>query len=219
MWLRSQVSQVEELQVKIEGGDRQILSGYIPQVSLSSRYAVYQGLHLSQIQAIGENIRINLSQVLKGKPLQLLEPILVRVQLLLQEDDLKASLQSPLLSNALSDLLGSLLKSQGLGKLATSLDYHKIVWEKVAIDTDQLILEGCFIDATGKTIPVIIRTSLHLASSRELQLSSLHIQFLPELSVENLDGLQIDLGSEVNIQELTLMPRQIVCEGQLQVLP
>ena len=105
LWLRSQVEQVSNLEVKISGSDRQILTGYIPRVFMCARHVVYQGLHLSQVQLVGENILTNLGQVLRGKPLQLLEPVPVSGELLLKESDLNASLQSPLLANALNDLL------------------------------------------------------------------------------------------------------------------
>ncbi|PSB25836.1 DUF2993 domain-containing protein, partial [filamentous cyanobacterium Phorm 46] len=42
LWLRSQVQQVDELKVKIEGSDRQILSGTIPKVTAAARGAVYK---------------------------------------------------------------------------------------------------------------------------------------------------------------------------------
>ena len=94
LWLRSQVEQVEHLNFKINGQDRQILRGYIPVVSLDSSKAVYQGLHLGDIQLQGTNIRINIGQVLRGKPLRLLEPIWLKGEVYLTTDDLQASLSS-----------------------------------------------------------------------------------------------------------------------------
>ena len=92
LWLRSQVESVAELNFSIQGKDRQILTGYIPSISLNSSRAVYQGLHLGEVELLGENIRINIGQVLKGKPLQLLEPIQVTGQVRLDQADLEASL-------------------------------------------------------------------------------------------------------------------------------
>jgi hypothetical protein len=60
-------------------------------VSISARHAVYQGLHLTQIQLITEGIRVNLAAILRGQPLRLLEPVPVFVELLLQELDLNTS--------------------------------------------------------------------------------------------------------------------------------
>ena len=45
LWLRTQVEQIENLEVKISSGNRQIVKGYIPSVFIASDCAVYQGLH------------------------------------------------------------------------------------------------------------------------------------------------------------------------------
>lgn len=229
LWLRSQVSQVEDLEVKIEGSDRQILTGYIPRVYLKAHHAVYQGLHLSQVQLVGENIRINLGQVLKGKPLHLLEPVPVSLIAVLKEEHLKASLQSPLLSTALAELLGTLLNRNKVGVAAGTtqstqsssriLYYQEISWEKVVIDTEMLTLSGTHKDAKGNIEQVRIHTNLHLASDRKLQLDSLQVQIPPYLPLTNLDGFVIDLGAEVALEELTIAPRQIVCRGSITVTP
>ncbi|MCY7282618.1 MAG: DUF2993 domain-containing protein, partial [Cyanobacteria bacterium CAN_BIN43] len=110
LWLRSQVESIEELDFQIEGSDRQILAGYIPKVAIAARQAVYQGLNLSQIDLVGETIRINLKQILQGKPLKLMDVVPIRGSLFWNEADLNASLKSPLLANALEEFFLTWLK-------------------------------------------------------------------------------------------------------------
>ena len=43
LWLRSQVEHIKDLEVEIEAGDRQILSGCIPQVRISARKRSIKG--------------------------------------------------------------------------------------------------------------------------------------------------------------------------------
>lgn len=212
LWLRSQVQQVSELEVKISGSDQQILHGNIPRVSISAWHAVYQGLHLRQMQLVGEGIRINLGQVLRGQPLRLLEPVPVFAKLLLQESDLNASLQSPLLANALTELLGMLLPSSYL------ID-GQAVCHKIGIDNGQLIVSVTLADRTSHPTPVVIRTPLQLVSCHELQLEQPQIQTQAGLSLVNLDSLKLDLGSEVSITELTLTSGQLVCCGRINIIP
>lgn len=219
LWLRSQVEQVEALQFKIIGGDRQILTGHIPRITIEASSAIYQGLNLSQIQLEGTDIRVNLGQVLKGKPLRLLEPVPVFGQLLLTESNLQASLQAPLLSDALTEFLYTLLETAGRTNLADSLKDKKISWQKIAIDASQLTIFGSLTDATANTTPVVIRTGLQLITPHELELNSIQIQMQPMLPPINLDSFQADLGSEVDIQELTLTPGQLICRGRLTVIP
>lgn len=219
LWLRSQVERIEALQFNIVGSDRSILTGHIPSVSIAASGAVYQGLHLSKIQLEGTSIRVNLGQVIKGKPLRLLEPVPVVGQLLLQEKDLQASLQAPLLSNALTELLGRFLNPDGIINPADDLKDQQISWQQIDIDTGQLTLFGTLTDASLGTTSVVIRAGLELATPQKLQLNPLQIQ-IPQVSPQrNLEGFQLDLGSDVDIQELTLTPGQLMCRGRLKVIP
>ncbi|MGH2414737.1 MAG: LmeA family phospholipid-binding protein, partial [Microcystaceae cyanobacterium] len=217
LWLRSQVEQVEELHLKIMGRDRQILSGYIPGVLLSSRQAVYQGLHLGEVQLKGERIRINLGQVLKGKPLRLLEPVQVSGEVRLEEADLKASLSSPLLSQALIDLLATLLEANGLSNPSHILENYQVNWQEVSLDAEQLTLMGTLTDREGKTTPVRIRAGLALVNGQILQLNPLQIDALPEWSTVNLKEFQIDLGPDVELEQLSLASGILACGGRLLV--
>ncbi|NEP14005.1 MAG: DUF2993 domain-containing protein [Symploca sp. SIO2C1] len=219
LWLKSQVEQVEALELEIFGGNRQILTGHIPSVSLAASHAIYQGLHLSQIQLQGGSIRINLSQVIKGKPLRLLEPVPVEGQLLLLERDLQASLRSPLLSTALTDLVNTWLKCPGTSNLAQQLKDQQISWQQIELDTHRLTLKGTLTDASLQTVPVVIHAGIELATKSLLRLTSLQIQSHPEQPLLNLDDFELDLGSEVELDELTLTPGQLLCRGSLKVIP
>lgn len=204
LWLRSQVERVEALEFKITGGDRQILTGNIPNISVAASQAIYQGLHLSQIQLEATQIRVNLGQVIKGKSLRLLEPVPVTGQIALSEADLQASLQSQLLSTALSEFLGTFLTSP-------NLDFS---WQKITIDTDLLTLNG-----TLQAMPIVIVAGLQLASPHELLLDPFQIQMPSHAQTKDLNGFQVDLGSEVNLQEITLTPGMLLCRGCLKILP
>ncbi len=210
LWLRSLTSAVSDLEVKISGGDRQIISGYIPRVLISASRAVYQGLHLTRVRLEAENIRINIGAMLRGKPLQLIEPIPVAGEILLFEKDLNASLSSPLLSNALTDLLVSLIPEYR----SKSGDTH---WYQITIESDQVILLGTQSTALKKTT-VEIRFGLKLASCNELQLLTPQVLIDTESYLGETD-LNVDLGPEVNIQELTLTTGQVFCRGGLTVMP
>lgn len=211
LWLRSQVQKVSDLEVKIGGSDRQILSGYIPHVSIKAHHAVYRGLHLTQIQLVAESIRINLSAVLKGQSLRLLEPVPVLSEMVLQELDINASLQSPLLANALTDLVSSTLLPSDCQVDAP------ISWHQVSIDSGQLTLAATLRDTGIDPKSLVLRTGLQLASNHELQLEH------PQLQLgglwKDLESLKLDLGPEVDLQILTLMPGEIICHGRINVVP
>lgn len=225
LWLKSQLDQVEDLQVTIESGDRQFLSGCIQQVKIAAQKAVYQGLHLSQVSLTGQQIRVNLGQVLRGQPLRLLEPVPVAGCLWLQTTDLNASLQAPLLANAVSEFLATVLRSQPdlLGDLIS--DYGQLDFQnfEATIAPNQLTLGAKLISGDNSPIPLALRTGLQVENERELKL--VKPEWLPSLSarrgftISELDGYTFDLGSETSLQELTLEAEGIACQGTITVIP
>lgn len=217
LWLQSQVERVEDLQVKIQGGDRQILQGAIPSVSLSAKGAVYQGLHLSQLLLTATGIHINIGQVLKGKPLRLLQPVPVVGELLLREADLNASVSAPLLSIALTEFLCQNLQPASAFSKMASLPLT-LRNPQIRIDSGQLTLSGILVSATGIELPFVFGTGLS-GANRELQFVRPHFQTPPGVPGPQPDDFTLDLGPEVDIQELTLSQSQLVCRGSITVLP
>jgi hypothetical protein len=210
LWLHSQLDQVEHLKININGTNRQIVTGYIPGVSLESSNPVYQGIHLDQVQINGENIKINLGQVIKGKPLRLLEPILVQGKVSLQQAQLNLSLASELLSTALTDLLKNFISS-------ASWQNQEINWQTVEIKPDKLIITGMIRDlAEGITQPISLRSGLSLAGSQKLLLHPLQIETSQEQIT--LSNYEIDLGSQVNLETLALDEGKIYCQGKIVVV-
>ena len=97
LWLRSQVEQVEHLSVVLEGRDRDIISGYLPGVSVSAMRTIYRGIHIGELRLSAQDIRINVGQVVRGKPLRLMQIFPVIGEVALSAADLNASLGSALL--------------------------------------------------------------------------------------------------------------------------
>jgi LmeA-like phospholipid-binding len=212
VWLRSQVSHVEDIQVEIAGGSLQILGGTIPRVVVVAEGAIYQGLSLGSIDLMAENIRINLPQVLKGQPLGLLEPIAVTAEVKFSEDDLQASLAAPLLSQAITDLFIQLLG-------ANSQQPNWIVeWDQVQIAPQLLILQGN-LTTEGETAPIKISMGIAIFDGQILQLDPLQITCSIDLPGSNINSHQIDLGDDVNITQLQLSAGELICRGGILVNP
>ncbi|TVQ47711.1 MAG: DUF2993 domain-containing protein [Gloeocapsa sp. DLM2.Bin57] len=210
LWLHSQLDKVEQLQINITGTNRQILTGYIPGVSLGSIAPVYQGIHLNQVELTGENIKINLGQVIKGQPLRLLEPILVKGKIALEQTQLNLSLSSDLLTTALTDLLKSFIKGDYLHNL-------QINWQNLEIHSDKLILRAIAIDSQGTIVtPISWKSGLSLASHRKLLLHPIQIETSSEQIT--LHNYEVDLGSQVQLENLTLAQGRIDCYGTATIV-
>ncbi len=211
LWLRTQLTQVSHLEVQIEASDRQLLSGRIPRVSISASHAVYQGLQITQIELQAENIQLNVASILKGQPLQLLEIVPVVGKLIVEEQDLNNSLSSPLLLTAVNDLLVTLLAEYSLNSKA-------ITWRKITLDNQVLILHGIPISETDGAF-FHINLGLELLNGQELQFTQVQVKSHQELILERNSPYIINLGTDVDIQEISLIPGQLSCYGRINVNP
>ena len=248
LWLRSQVSHISTLELTIHGTNQQLLSGEIPQVDLAANQAVYQELYLSEINLSGKNIKINLRQILQGKPVKLLEPIPLTGALTLTNSDLEASLAAPLLATALTDLLQTLLENhQGL-QIPSQINWQQatiLPRNAEAIAANSLKLVGSYSAANSwespskssqeplitasrsvnheDTIPelklVILQTGLTLIQPHQICLTPLSINFSDEIGEISLESFILDLGEDVEIQKLLLTEGQLTCHGKLIVQP
>ena len=229
LWLRSQLEHVEDLQLSIEAGDRQLLSGCISRVVVSARNAVYRGLHLSQVSLVGEQIRTNLAQVVRGKPLRLLKAFPIAGNVLLYEADLNTSLQAPLLAQGVIEFLLTLLRADGESdgendELARRTPQEiRLQDPKVILGDGLVTLSATLATVSGQPTSVVIRTGLRLSNGNQLHLDRPHL--LPHANarqgfpLRDLDGFAFDLGSEVALQTLSLQVGQISCQGQIMVTP
>ena len=211
VWLRSQVSHVEDIRVEIAGGSRQILSGTIPRVAVVAVGAIYQGLSLGSINLVAENIRVNLPQVLKGQPLGLLEPIAVTAEVKFSAADLQISLATPLLSQAITDLFTQIIGAQG--QIPWLID-----WTQVQIFPQALMLQGN-LTTDGQTAPIELAMGINIVDGQILHLDPLQITCDLNLPGRDLTRHQIDLGDDVDITQLQLLNGELLCQGRILVNP
>ncbi len=219
LWLKSQVQHTEGLQLKIQGHDRQILRGYIPSVHLGCESAIYEGLHLGLTEVQAENIRLNIGQVLRGKPLQILEPIRLAGEVKITEKDLNNSVNSFILANAFTDLLIMLLEFNGLVDVRQELENHRVNWVKVQLKQERFVLLGDLINSHNYSFPLQIQARLQLLSANQLIIYPEKITGLNHWARISLKSFPVDLGEEVNIKELVLEEEIIHCHGEIVVKP
>ncbi|MFN9175232.1 MAG: DUF2993 domain-containing protein [Synechocystis sp.] len=227
LWLRSQVDGVESLDIAIDGKDRQILRGYVPRVELTSNQAIYQGLQLGRVLLKGENIRINIGQVIKGKPLQLLEPIQVSGEVQISQSHLQASLTSDLLGNAFTELLVALLEQQGISNPQAQLAPYEFQWQAIALEHQSFQLRGQVTDQEGHTADLLLKARLQLVDSKSLHLEDIILEGLPAIlqrsttegTAQDLGRLIVDLGDDVDIEALHLSDGELSCLGRLLIRP
>lgn len=217
LWLRSQLDHVEDLDININAGDSQILRGKINSVFLKTTRAVYQGIHVRKVEVATENIGVNLGGIVRGKPLRLLQPIFVRGELEVSENDLNTSLSSSLLSQGLTDLLELLLEEKGFNEIEKIFTNYEITWQNLTLNGDKFRLKGILRDSQGNSNNLILRSGLQLANFQSLSLNPIYIEGIPEIENFSFNEFTVDLGSDVQLEQLSLSQQKIYCLGKVKV--
>jgi LmeA-like phospholipid-binding len=218
LWLKSQTQQLDDLKLSIQAGDRQLLSGQIPKVAVSAASAIYQGIHISQLQLTGSNIQINLSQVMRGKALKLLAAFPIDIEMVLSEENLNQSLTAPIVCDAVSTFLLNLLGRDQNQESLTITNLHS------QLQNDTLLLCGSLpANSSGESTEIAIRTGIQLTQPNEIQLQNPvwlpHANAKRGMAIAELNGYSFDLGPETRLSSVQLDAGQISCTGQLMVLP
>ncbi|MGM0456271.1 MAG: DUF2993 domain-containing protein [Cyanobacteriota bacterium] len=202
-WLRSQVERAETLTIEFSGKNRQLLRGEIPQIQVKAQGVVYQGLHLGQVRLEAGAVRLNLRQILQGKPLRLLQPVPVQLAVQLQEDDLTASLASPLLQNAIFEVFAGILPADA-----------DLTGAEIQLQGDRLHLltsppPGYHLNVGLKAIANDKGTQIDLDSPQLRQNGEANPQTFPRR--------EIPLDATVSIEALTCTQGLLNLSGSLQL--
>ncbi|EDX85266.1 hypothetical protein S7335_2965 [Synechococcus sp. PCC 7335] len=229
------MEQVDSLMIDLEGRDRQLISGYIPGVSVFAKQVVYKGLQLSKVQLAAKEIRINLGQVVRGKPLRLMKQFPVEGQVCLSAADVAASASSPLLAAGLADFWRSLIQLPEFAKAVEKRYGMRSLQPDTELYTPRIELgNGClalsFYPYSQGQIdkqPIILGVELSVVSSHFLQLASPHwlsdTAMLSDITqgepVSALSDFCWNLGEDTQLTQLDLQTTQLVCEGQLTIRP
>lgn len=206
-WLTTQVDVVDELEVTVGGTARELLSGCLPGVTVRATGVVYQGLALQNVAIAASKIKINLSQILRGKPLQLQEAIAIDLVQTLTAANLNQSITAPLLEQAIADFIRPLL---------ATADPVPFTPKHLSLGENTLILQGIWHDR-----PLTLTTGLSLSNPHTLFFSHPKWTWDREAPVDlpAVENFEIDLGEDVAFRGLAIAPDKIQCEGTLLVRP
>ncbi len=204
LWLNSQLDTVQGLELQLISSDQQLFQGIIPKVFLQSDFAIYQGLHFDQINLTAEEIQVNMAQVLRGEPLHLLKPVSISVKMRITERHLNDSLPSFLLQSGLRDVLLLLFKTDYLPC------FH---WDSITLEENGFILKGKRLSSFSDS--VLIQGDVRLNGSQQLLISPMKVEGL-DLNQE-FAPIELDLGSSIQLDNLTITQDAIFLQGNLIV--
>lgn len=226
LWLQTQLDHLEGLEFRLEGKDRQILSGHVPQVSLSAQQAVYQGLHVSQVAVTAQDIRINLGQVLRGKPLRLLQAFPVAGRVYLRTEDVRASLHAPLLEQGLQDIFQRWMQAPPSATPTQNALDHLDALPPATQLTDITLGEGSLTLTWRLDKPTADQLRLHtyltMRDGRYLSLERTEVQLGQSgnwSAPTTLEDVVMHLGPEARIHHLAVTAQAIEMDGLVRVIP
>ncbi len=223
LWLKSQTEHLEDLKLSIQAGDRQILGGKIHKIEASVAAAVYQGIHIRDLQLTAQDIQVNLGQVMRGKALKLLAEFPIDLKFSLSEEDLNRSLCTPMIQQAVTQFLMGILGSGD----ASSQSRLTITNLNAKLQDGIMILCGNLPSSSGdadtKATEIAIRTGLQLIQPNKISLQNPvwlpHARAKRGMAITELNGYEFDLGLGTSMSEVTIELGKISCIGRLTVLP
>ncbi|MEO0803885.1 MAG: DUF2993 domain-containing protein [Cyanobacteria bacterium J06642_2] len=212
-WIESEVDEVENLKVDIQGSDQQLTSGTIPSASVAGENLLYEGFRITQVQLDGQNIRLNISEAIQGSKLRLLDPVPVQVKLRLTEADLNQSLQSPIIQSQLAQANVEL-------PIGGSSVPFRISDPQVTLLDDTLQIDASVATDDGTSVPVTVATGVRAQNGNELLLvNPAWVSEGQSIPIDGLNDMAIEFGNEVNIDSLLLQEGAILYAGKLTIRP
>ncbi|HIK36703.1 MAG: DUF2993 domain-containing protein [Geminocystis sp.] len=213
LWLRSQLTSVDNIKLDIQAGDKDILKGRIDRVYLLAEKATYRGIRFHKASVKAESIAFNLREILLRKPFRLLHPFFIEGEILLLTADLQQGLNSPLLSRGLEELVYLLAEKILPPSFNSSLFFPPIHWKHLKIFPDKFLLTGI----TGNKSYLSLTAGVRLKNPNTLLFTPLEISGIASTSPLIVEDFEIFLGEDVFIQSLHLNPQHIVCHGKVKV--
>ena len=223
LWLQTQLDEIGELTFEIQATDRQVLSGHIPGIALWAQQAVYRGIRLTDVNVTARDIKINIGQVLRGKPLRLKQSFPIEGQVAWNAKDLKASSTASILADGLMDVWQALLAND---KVAAEIvgHYGNSVGPDLAqyrgamevVDTELLLS----LVRDGQS-DIGLRGWLEIEEGRSLRLGTPRWR-LPSGSYVDSAALRDfcwDLGDQTDLRSLTVQNEQLTCQCRIMVQP
>ena len=226
-WLQTQLDEIGELTFEIQATDRQVLSGHIPGIALSAQQAVYQGVQITDVSVQANDIKINIGQVLRGKPLRLKQPFPIEGHVAFDVDALEASSTESILADGLIDFWRTLLTKEDVA--AEVATYYGS--DLAALNDPNLSQYQSKMQTLGKDLVLyLIRNGQSEIGLRGwIDVDQGHILRLTTAQWCLSSGAQVpsdalsnfcwNLGEQTHLQSLQVQDNQLTCQCKIMVQP
>lgn len=217
VWVRSQVQQVDDLQVTVSGPDSEVVNGRIRTIDITGRNVLYEGIPARTVNLRGTDIRLDTTGALRGGGLRLTQPVRADLALSFSEQDVNTYLASPTFQEQIRDLrvqLPSQLGGDGFTQVRLEIQNPRVRLQQGRMDLAAVLRIG-----QGEPAPIRVSTGIEVASPRQLRLTNARL--VPEQGestpIESLSGLLIELGEEVEVREVGILPGLLNLKGSFNI--
>jgi hypothetical protein len=216
-WVMQQVSQAENLDIKLQGTDQELLRGLIPQVNISADNVVYQGVQARSISLVGRSVQMDLSQAFRGGGVKLKSPVQADLVIKMAEPDLNRYLTSPQFQKQFSNLR---LPMPGFDGSAATVPLSLNQPQLSLLDQGRVQVAAALKPEQGPSLPVQITTGLDLLNGNTLKLNNPELKSSGQLlPTELLQNLKIDLGPDTLVKSLDIRKGLMQMNGIFTIRP
>ncbi len=216
-WVMQQVSQAENLDIKLQGTDQELLGGLIPQINISADNVVYQGVQARSVNLVGRSVQLDLSQAFRGGGVKLKSPVQADLVIRMAEPDLNRYLTSPQFQKQFANLR---LPMPGLSGSATTIPLTINQPQISLLEEGRIQLAAALQPEQGASLPVQITTGLDLLSGNTLKLNNPALKSSGQsLPTELLQSLKIDLGPDTLLKSLDIRKGSMQLNGIFTIRP
>ena len=226
-WLQTQLDEIGDLKFEIQATDRQVLSGHIPGIALSAQQAIYQGVQITDVTVQASDIKINIGQVLRGKPLRLKQPFPIAGQVAFDGDALEASSTESILADGLLDFWQTLLaKPEVAAEVATHYGAEVAALKEPSLSQYQSKIQTSGTDLVLHLVrdglsELALRGSIEVDQGHILRLTTAQWCLSPGAFVLSaaLSNFCWNLGEQTDLQSLQIQDEQLTCQCKIMVQP
>lgn len=216
-WVMRQVSQAENLDIKLQGTDQELLGGLIPQVDISADNVIYQGIQARSVSLVGRSVQLDLSQAFRGGGVTLKSPVRADLVIKMAEPDLNRYLTSSQFQKQFANLR---LPMPGLSGSASTVPLTINQPQISLLEQGRIQLAAALKPDQGASLPVQITTGLDLLNGNTLKLNNPELksngQLLP---TELFQNLKIDLGPDTLVKSLDIRKGLMQMNGIFTIRP
>jgi hypothetical protein len=217
-WVMQQVTKADNLDIKLQGTDQELLRGMIPQINISADNVVYQGIQAHSVNLVGRSVQLDLSQALRGGGgVKLKSPVQADLAITMAEPDLNRYLTSPQFQKQFANLRLPMPGSSGSGStVPLSLNQPQLRF----LEQGRVEVGAALKPEQGPSLPVQITTGLDLLNSNTLKLNNPELKSSGQLlPTELLQNLKIDLGQDTQVKSLDIRKGLMQLSGIFTIRP